>query len=142
MKQQEDHAHLAAWKCWTVALIATTAATTIEMLLLRTGSKCAFLPPIAAVVVTGCIAGLRPSLLTFALNLLIAEYLVLPAQYSFALLWISGAKTLVTLIAFASLSWYSALCPVAQQTVRSVSHISRSKIRKLVKATTTDRART
>jgi len=140
MIQQRDHAHLATWKCWTVALLATAASTGFQMIFLRIEGNCALIPPIAAVMVTASFAGLRPSFAALVLNLIIAEYIVIPPYYSFALQFVNGFIPLVTLIVFASLSWYSALCPVEQQMVRSVGDISRSRIHRLVKATAADRA--
>jgi K+-sensing histidine kinase KdpD len=140
MIHQQDHAHRATWKCWTVACVATAASTALQMIYLRIEGNCALIPPIAAVMLTASFAGLAPSLAALALNLIIAEYIVIPPYYSFALQFVNGVIPLATLIVFASLSWYSALCPVEQQMVRSVGDISRSKIRRLVKATAADRA--
>jgi K+-sensing histidine kinase KdpD len=142
MIQGRNRAHLAIWKCWTFAFLATATATVLQMIYLKIEGNCALIPPIAAVMVTASVAGLRPSLVTLPLNLIIAEYIVIPPYYSFALSFINGVIPLVTLIAFASLAWYSALWPVEQQMVRSVSNVSRSKIRRLVRATAPDRART
>src|SRR5215469_14336176 len=107
MIQERDHADLAAWKCWTVAFLATAAATALEMLFLRIEANCALLPPVVAVVLIATVAGLRPSLGTLALNLLIAEYIVIPSYNSFTLWWVFGAIRLLALTAVASLSWYS-----------------------------------
>jgi K+-sensing histidine kinase KdpD len=84
-------------------------------------------------MLTASVAGLTPSLAALVLNLIMAEYIVIPPYYSFALQFVNGVVPLATLFVFASLSWYSALCPVEQQMVRSVGDISRSKIRRLVK---------
>jgi len=109
MIRQRDHAHLATWKCWTVAFVATAASTVLQMIYLRIEGNCALIPPIAAVMLTASVAGLRPSLATLVLNLIIAEYIVIPPYYSFALQFVKGVIPLMTLIVFASLSWYSAL---------------------------------
>ena len=137
---QDHHIHLATWKRWAVAFLATAAATVLQMVYLRIEGNCALIPPIAAVMLTASVPGLRPSLAALVLNLIIAEYIVIPPYYSFALQFVNGFIPLVTLIVFASLSWYSALCPVEQQMVRSVGDISRSRIHRLVKATAADRA--
>src|SRR5262249_40427604 len=97
------------WKRWTVAFVATAASTVLQMIYLRVEGNCALIPPIAAVMLTASVPGLRPSLAALVLNLVIAEYIVIPPYYGFALQFVNGVIPLMTLIVFASLSWYSAL---------------------------------
>ncbi len=94
---------------WATALLVTAAMTVLEMVLLGIMREGALLPPIAAVVIATMVGGRSPGLIALALNVIIAEYIVIPPYYQFVLPWPKDVISMTMFVLVASLAWYVAV---------------------------------
>jgi signal transduction histidine kinase len=101
-------ADFSGWTRWITALLTTAIMTVLEMILVGIMVQGALLPPVAAVVIATLVGGRRPGLLALALNLIIAEYIVIPPYYEFVLPWPKGIVSMTTFVFVATVAWYAA----------------------------------